>query len=87
MMQQTNNREGSQEIVFPLVKFQTCSGCKWFESQLVKSGHRPMYKRKCKHSKAINILTTHFIGNLNAQENELGLIITPQWCPVDNKNK
>lgn len=54
-----------------------CSGCKWHEVTMIRSGRPALYHHYCHHpsiaEKSTNLETDRFIG----QSPE-----TPQWCPA-----
>jgi len=77
-------REGPREVIIPEIKYLSCSGCKYLEHRMAKSGHDPIYVDNCIHPESEKS-GTFFRGNLNR-----GIIIngidTPEWCPF-LKNK
>lgn len=73
--------DGPQKVNIPQQSFTSCSGCKFLDHRLVKSGRDPIYRNDCVHpengqSKAFKL---SFTGNLH--ENSIGIIVTPDWCP------
>jgi len=72
--------EGPQQIIIPEQKFMSCSRCKYFSNDLLKSGKNPKYKSNCNHpSIAENKSLNLFCGNLH--ENLNRIVETPTWCP------
>lgn len=77
----SRDNEGPQQITIPQQSFTTCSGCKYFSRKLVRSGRDPVYRCDCTHpdngqDKAFKL---SFTGNLI--ENDIGVVVTPEWCP------
>jgi hypothetical protein len=70
--------EGPQILNIPQQSFTTCSGCKFLSHKLVRSGRDPIYAISCKHPD-IKYSGHRDSGNLN--QNHLGVIETPEWCP------
>lgn len=75
------NNEGPQSVKIPEQNVVTCSGCKYHDHKLVRSGRDPVYRDDCVHpengqDKAFKL---SFTGNL--KKNMTGFIITPDWCP------
>jgi hypothetical protein len=81
-----NNNEGPHEVIIPSTRFTSCSGCKYFNRRLVKSGRNPIYASNCEHPEIREeVKRFGFEGNL--QENNLGIVETPNWCPYLNPKK
>lgn len=76
------DNEGPQKTTIPQQSFTTCSGCKYFSRKLVKSGRNPIYASTCEHPESKKD-GTYYRGNLT--ENHLGIVETPDWCPILNK--
>lgn len=77
-----NNNDGPQPISIPEESFQSCSGCKYFEQHMVRSGRNPDYSYHCMHpdiKKEKGSLADYFNGNL--QKDFRGWVKTPDWCP------
>lgn len=75
------NNEGPRQTTIPQQSFTTCSGCKYFSHRLVISGRNPQYANSCEHPES-KYSHRHFDGNLH--ENHLGIVETPDWCPILN---
>lgn len=75
------NNEGPQKITIPQQGFTTCSGCKFYDKQMVRSGRDPAYRHNCTHPEngQDKKFKLSFTGNL--EENNLGIVETPNWCP------
>ena len=69
---------GPQTVDVPAHSYQTCSGCKFFDHHMVKSGKHPIYTNQCTHD---DVQAEHpgglFRGNLPGFHNHP----TPDWCP------
>ena len=76
------NNNGPRKIKIPSQKYTSCSGCKFHDQQLVRSGRDPIYKHDCTHPDSGHKkgFKLSFIGNL--EENEVGIVVTPDWCPI-----
>lgn len=71
-------REGPYEQIIPEQRQITCSGCKWLNNVLIKSGKDPIRSYNCTHKDAIS----KHLGNL--EQNILTGEITPgSWCPFE----
>lgn len=75
-------QEGPKEEVVPEQRYMSCSGCKFLDHHMTRSGMDPIYANNCKHPKLpldhqVSSLSMH--GNL---PNRRGQIHTPEWCPV-----
>lgn len=81
------NNEGPTRTTIPSQTFNSCHGCKYHDSRMVRSGRDPIYRHDCTHpdngqDKAFKL---SFTGNLS--ENKFGYVETPSWCPLKNKLK
>ncbi len=73
---------GPRSLTIPQRQYQSCSGCKFYDYHMIRSGRDPIYARDCRHP---NVPTEHKFnswmrGNLGDNSD------TPDWCPV-LKNK
>lgn len=67
----------------PERKYNTCSGCKWYDYHMTKSGRDPIYAKNCRHPTTISDLSKFgdlFRGNLYECKE------TPDWCPYLTKD-
>ena len=62
----------------------TCSGCKYYNMHMLKSGNHPIYGHGCTHPEVQSGNFAMFRGNL--EEDYDGIVHTPEWCPF-LKNK
>jgi len=72
--------EGPTKLFFPAREELHCSGCKYYDYHLVKSGHHPVYAKHCTHPTVEQSMWC-FEGNLPKDG------ITPEWCPYLKKNE
>lgn len=74
---------GPKEVVIPEQRFYSCIGCKYYESQMVKSGDRPLFSHTCK---ALDIA-----GNPSSENTILCYELydekTPDFCPYLKSQK
>lgn len=75
------DREGPVEKHIPARRHYTCSGCKYFNQRLVRSGLDPLYRHDCEHTEAEEKpMKLSFSGNLPGDG------VTPKWCPFLNQD-
>jgi len=67
---------GPREIIIPEQRYKSCSGCKYYEYKLLKSGMDPVYHSVCNHPEIAekNIGAKRISDYKNPVE-------TPEWCP------
>jgi hypothetical protein len=76
-------QEGPIAGLRPAIFYKSCSGCKWYSYNLVKSGRDPIYSDNCKHETAPR---AHFgCGNLTT-DYETNIVVPGDWCPFDAVN-
>ena len=69
-------KEGPELVTIPATTFYSCSGCRFYNYDLIKSGMNPIYRRSCGHETApISSGVMFGEGNLPFDNK------TPEWCP------
>lgn len=68
----SKDKEGPELVTIPATTFYSCSGCKFYEYGMIKSGMHPIYRHNCNHSKGPAGVFDP--GNLFNDH-------TPPWCP------
>jgi hypothetical protein len=71
--------EGPTIRRIPEQVYNTCTGCKWYKHQLVRSGRDPVYIDSCHHpvwtERRYNMFQEESMRLIEGSE-------TPVWCPV-----
>lgn len=82
-MPKYGQNEGFTIITIPEQRFKSCSGCKFLERKMIRSGRDPVYANNCEHPQNYNRIYRFSGGNLT--ETEKGYVLTPDWCPFLKK--
>jgi hypothetical protein len=78
-----NTNEGYTIYVIPEQRIKSCSGCKYYEHQLVVSGRNPIYSNNCRHPERLN--KPEFVRSGGFPAGNLDSDNTPSWCPTGER--
>lgn len=79
------NQEGPINGIRPVEFYKTCTGCKYHEHNLWRSGTDPIYTDKCTHESAPNHKKDFL--SFNDLDNQNGYPEPGEWCPFEAVNK
>lgn len=74
-------KEGPTIQNIPARSYLSCSGCKFYDHHMVRSGQEPIYANDCTHPNVPkeHKFTSWMRGNLGDSKE------TPEWCPLEKK--
>jgi hypothetical protein len=66
--------EGPRKVVIPRQEYLSCSGCKYYDHHMLRSGMHPIYESVCIHPATFTSIPRQLPDMVRDAE-------TPDWCP------